>query len=121
MLEQSKLWIEVVAIAIEFAATAVIGLAVGEAALRATVLFVRRGAPQRAKDDLRLGLARWLAVGLEFALAADILRTAVAPTWHDIGQLAAIAALRTALNFFLGKEIQGEGPTIREFAVKGDA
>ena len=46
-------------------------------------------------------------MALEFELAADILRTAVAPTWSEIGQLAAIAALRTALNFFLQREIDG--------------
>ena len=54
---------------------------------------------------VRLKLGRWLALALEFELAADILRTAVAPTWSEIGQLAAIAALRTALNFFLQREI----------------
>jgi uncharacterized membrane protein len=39
-------------------------------------------------------------------LAADIIRTAIAPTWADIGQLAAIAALRTFLNYFLDKDIE---------------
>jgi uncharacterized membrane protein len=57
---------------------------------------------------MRLTLGRWLWVALEFELAAEILRTAVAPTWNEIGQLAAIAALRTALNYFLGKEIVKE-------------
>jgi uncharacterized membrane protein len=46
-----------------------------------------------------------MAGRLEFELAADILRTAVAPTWNEIGQLAAIIVLRTALNYFLQKEI----------------
>ena len=108
MLEQSKLWIEYLAIAVEIAAAAVIGLAAAEAVVRSVPLFLRRGLPQQAKVDVRLGLGRWLALGLEFALAADILRTAVAPTWHDIGQLAAIAVLRTGLNFFLEKEIVRE-------------
>ena len=44
-------------------------------------------------------------MALELELGADILRTAVAPTWNEIGQLAAIVVLRTALNFFLQKEI----------------
>ena len=35
----------------------------------------------------------------------DILRTAVAPTWEDIGKLAAIAAIRTVLNYFLEREL----------------
>jgi uncharacterized membrane protein len=43
---------------------------------------------------------------LELLLAADILRTAVAPTWEDIGKLAAIAAIGTALNYFLEKELK---------------
>jgi Protein of unknown function (DUF1622) len=55
-----------------------------------------------------LTLGRWLAAALEFELAADILRTAITPTWNDIEQLAAIAALRTALNYFLAKEIEKE-------------
>jgi uncharacterized membrane protein len=63
---------------------------------------------------VRLTLRRWLAVGLEFLLAADILRTAVAPTWDDIGKLAAIAALRTAVNYFLGKEIDKEASGERQ-------
>lgn len=51
--------------------------------------------------QVRLTFARWLAVALEFELAADILNTAVTPSWSDIEKLAAIAALRTALNYFL--------------------
>ena len=57
---------------------------------------------------MRLTLGRWLAVALEFELAADVLNTAVTPTWADIEKLAAIAALRTALNYFLEKEIREE-------------
>jgi uncharacterized membrane protein len=57
---------------------------------------------------VRLNLGRFLALGLEFQLAGDILRTAIAPTFEEIGQLAAIAAIRTALNFFLGREIKEE-------------
>ncbi len=57
---------------------------------------------------IRLRLGRGMSVALELLLAADILRTAVAPTWNDIGQLAAIVVLRTALNFFLDREIRTE-------------
>jgi hypothetical protein len=41
-------------------------------------------------------------------LAADIIGTAMAPTWEEIGMLAAIAVIRTGLNFFLGRELQEE-------------
>lgn len=57
---------------------------------------------------LRLDLGRFLALGLEFQLAGDILRTAIAPTFEEIGQLAAVAAIRTALNYFLSREIEQE-------------
>ncbi|MFY1576056.1 DUF1622 domain-containing protein [Verrucosispora sp. WMMD703] len=57
---------------------------------------------------IRLSLGRFLTLGLEFQLAADILRTALSPTFAQIGQLAAIAAIRTVLNYVLGREIEHE-------------
>lgn len=96
----------------EAVAALIIGLATMEAAISALRLFlpvashhVRPREPQDAKEEVRLKLGRWLAVALEFELGADILRTAVAPTWSEIGQLAAIATIRTILNYFLQKEI----------------
>ena len=68
----------------------------------------------RSFIPVRLTLGRFLALGLEFQLAGDILRTAVAPSWEEIGQLAAIAAIRTVLNYFLGKEIAEERRQIEE-------
>ncbi|SCF17373.1 Uncharacterized membrane protein [Micromonospora purpureochromogenes] len=63
---------------------------------------------------IRLSLGRFLALGLEFQLAADILRTAVSPTFDQIGQLAAIATIRTALNYFLRREIAQEQRQVGE-------
>ena len=63
---------------------------------------------------VRLTLGRFLALGLEFQLASDVLRTAVAPSWEELGQLAAVAAIRTALNYFLSKEIAEERRQIAE-------
>jgi uncharacterized membrane protein len=57
---------------------------------------------------IRLTLGRFLALGLEFQLAGDILSTAVSPTFEEIGQLAAIATIRTGLNYFLAREIKEE-------------
>ena len=57
---------------------------------------------------VRLGLARFLTLALEFQLAADVLGTAISPSWHEIGQLAAIAVIRTALNYSLTREIDNE-------------
>ena len=106
--EQAKNLIEYLARGIEFAAALIIGIAAVEATLKALPLFIRREMPPAAKTEVRLTLGRWLAVGLEFELAADILRTAVTPSWKDIEQLVAIAALRTALNYFLEREIRQE-------------
>ena len=58
-----------------------------------------------AMSEIRLTLGRWLALALELALAADILRTVMLPTWDEIGKLAAIVVLRTVLNYFLQKEM----------------
>jgi uncharacterized membrane protein len=58
---------------------------------------------------VRLTLARYLALALEFQLGADILSTAIAPSWEQIGKLAAIAVIRTGLNYFLMKEMETEG------------
>jgi len=89
----------------------VIAAAVIEAAIRTVPLLFRHAetanadASHEAKEEVRLRLGRWLALALEFELGADILRTAVAPTWSEIGQLGAIAFIRTALNYFLQQEI----------------
>ena len=64
----------------------------------------------RTADEMRgraiwLRYATWILLALEFALAADLVRTAVAPTWDDISKLAVIATIRTMLNYFLAKDI----------------
>jgi len=79
------------------------------------VLFsVGRGKRADSFVTIRLDLGRFLALGLEFQLASDLLRTAVAPTFREIGQLAAVAAIRTSLNFFLAREIREEREEVRQ-------
>ena len=56
--------------------------------------------------ESRNHLGHSLSLGLEFLIGADILRTAITPSWQDIGQLAAIVGIRTVLNFFLSKELK---------------
>ncbi|MEX2264861.1 MAG: DUF1622 domain-containing protein [Bryobacteraceae bacterium] len=55
---------------------------------------------------IRLTLSRYLSLALEFQLASDILSTLIAPTWQDLGRLAATAAIRTALNYSLSREMK---------------
>ena len=49
--------------------------------------------------------ARWLVAALTFQLAADVIESALTPSWDDIGRLAAIAVIRTFLNFFLERDL----------------
>ncbi len=95
------LWLK---LAIEATGALVIGAGMTLAARR----FLRGSFPPRVEDfiDVRLTLARFLAIALEFQLGADILSTAVAPSWDAIGKLGAIAVIRTALNYFLSREMQ---------------
>jgi uncharacterized membrane protein len=70
------------------------------------VLVTHRTLDPVARRAIFVGFAGWIILALEFALGADIVRSAIAPTWEQIGQLAAIAAIRTALNYFLEKEVE---------------
>jgi uncharacterized membrane protein len=88
------------------------------------VRFVLVSLRSRQAQDyvpIRLDFGRFLALGLDFQLAGDILRTAIAPTFTEIGQLAAIATIRTALNFFLAREIKEERAEIAQRDDERDA
>lgn len=61
---------------------------------------------QSAQQAIRLELGLSLALSLEFLLAADIVGTAVSPSWDAIAKLASITGIRTFLNFFLQKEVR---------------
>ena len=76
----------------------------------AIVGLIRHLLHQRGKPftPIRLAFARYLVLALELQLAADILSTAVSPSWDGIGKLAAIALIRTVLNHFLNNEIEQE-------------
>ena len=47
----------------------------------------------------------FFSLGLSFLIGASILKTSLAPTWNDIGQLGAIIVLRTTLNYLLLRAI----------------
>ncbi len=92
---------------VEGVGVAVVAVAILLALWRYAGSLVRRAAPF-PPESLRLDLGRSLALALEFLLGADILRTAVEPTWEEIARLAAIAAIRTGLNYFLQRELASE-------------
>ncbi len=105
MEETAKAIARYLSIAVEILGALVIGIALLQFLMEyAKNLLARK--PYFSNSWLRVRFGSSLALALELLLAADILRTAVAPTWDDIGKLAAVAAIRTALNYFLEKELK---------------
>ena len=110
-----KMIVGYLAAAAEIAAALVIAVAI----LRGITLYIWQsfqGAGRHIDfpENIRLRLGRVLALGLEFTVASDILRTAVAPTRQDILNLGAIVMLRSLLNYFLEREIRlGEQRTVQ--------
>lgn len=83
--------------------------------LHLAIILNRRHHPQGFPfNQIRLRFGTWLALALEFQLGADILATTVAPTLATLARLAAIAVIRTFLNYFLSKEIEAESALERE-------
>jgi len=85
---------------------AILAIAIGS--LQGAIGLTRLLLIRASEDELRstwLAIGRWLVAGLTFQLAADIVETTLAPSWDDIGKLAAIAAIRTALNYFLNRDM----------------
>jgi len=94
-------------IALVLEAIAIVLIAFGSVhALLRTARLLVAGSGQVGARRVFLGLARWLVLALEFTLAADVVRTTISPSWQDIGQLAAIALIRTFLNYFLERDLE---------------
>jgi len=94
------------ALGIEAAAALLIVIGAVEALVRVLPAEFRRQRPPGNRRAAWIGFALWLMLGLEFELGADVIRTAISPTWTDIGQLGAIATIRTVLNYFLEKDVE---------------
>jgi len=109
MEEFFKALLENVALGVEVGAALFIAFGAVEAIyhIGLGLLGATESAFRRKQVWVRFGV--WLLLALEFELAADVLRSAISPTWDDIGQLGAIAAIRTFLNYFLEKDIEKYG------------
>jgi uncharacterized membrane protein len=95
------------ALLVEAAAVLVVTFGAAEAFVRLVPLIVRpASAGHGARKAVWRRFGTWLLLGLEFTLAADIIRSVVSPTWEDIGQLGAIAVIRTFLNYFLEHDLE---------------
>jgi uncharacterized membrane protein len=95
-----------VALVLEALSILMIAIGAVQASFGAVWPALRNKATHGVRRAAWLSMARWLMLSLEFMLAADVVRTAVAPTWDEIGQLAAIAVIRTFLNFFLERDLE---------------
>jgi len=112
-----------VALAVEAAAVLLIAIGAAEALAHVLTKEFRQHSPG-VRRSAWIRFAVWLVLGLEFELGADVIRTAISPTWSDIGQLGAIATIRTVLNYFLEKDVEkysdarkpGEEPRITRAA-----
>ena len=91
---------------VEAIGAAVVGFGSVAAAIR--LLLTLLGIRDYSNTEIRLFLGRYLALGLEFQIGADILSTAISPTFNDVLLLGAIVVIRTVLNYFLSKELERE-------------
>jgi uncharacterized membrane protein len=96
----------VVALLVEGAAVAIVAYGALEAFVKLVWIVVRPGATHGERKALWRRFGMWLLLGLEFELAADIIGSVISPTWQDIGELVAIAVIRTFLNYFLEKDLE---------------
>jgi uncharacterized membrane protein len=86
--------------------TGALWIAVGVAYASAELIAAHLRGRTASFTAIRLTFSRYLSLALEFQLASDILSTAIAPSWTEIGKLGATAVLRTGLNYFLTREIR---------------
>jgi uncharacterized membrane protein len=94
-----------VALAVETVAVVVVAFGAAQAMISVLMAFVRGTRPTGWPRPIWARFGGWLLGGLQFALAADIVRSTIAPTWEQIGELAAIAAIRTFLSYFLERDL----------------
>ena len=93
-------------LAVEAIGAAIIGIGVLLTTFRYTLSLLELR--KYSNSEIRLHLGSYLALGLDFQLGANILGTAVSPTFEEVQLLAAIVLIRTVLNCFLSKELERE-------------
>ena len=91
---------------VEVAAVLIVTFGSAEAFVKLVWIVATPGATHGERKAIWRRLGTWLLLGLEFELAADIIGSVISPSWHDIGELGAIAAIRTFLNYFLEKDLE---------------
>lgn len=97
---------EYVALALD--AVAVLLVAAGAVIAVGRILRLARARPAGPGQvqPVFIEFGRWLVAALTFQLGSDIVGTTVTPTWDDLGRLAAVAAIRTFLTYFLDRDLE---------------
>lgn len=120
-----EVWLQVVTkhaiVVINAMALVIIVIGTIEAFVRGLGALLRSSTSDHDHRTVWIRYGRWLVAGLTFQLAADIIETSITPSWEDIGRLAAVALIRTFLNFVLNRELAemrdrpepAAGPTAR--------
>jgi len=95
-----------VALIVEAIAILIIAIGSIEALVKMFRIMFAAHATGLQKRGVWLEFARWLVAALTFQLAADVVNTSFSPTWDEVGRLAAVAAIRTFLSYFLDHEVE---------------
>ena len=103
-----------VALAVETIAVLIVAFGALHAVVGILLALIRGPRHEGWGRQIWVTFGTWLLGGLQFALAADIVRSAISPTWEQIGQLAAIAAIRTFLSYFLERDLMELGHLRKE-------
>jgi uncharacterized membrane protein len=102
-----------VAIGVGVIGVVVVGWGVLKGALRFLVdelaALASRGAKDVPLEKIRADVGRHLLLGLEFLIAADIMRTIAQPALEQVIILAIIVAIRTVLSFFITRDVERAG------------
>ena len=107
-IEMFRTVVEQVGLVIDAAGVLVVVVGIVVAAIR---LLIRSSAPIGKYKQFRQDLGRGILLGLEFLVAADIIRTvAVTPTLESVLVLGLIVVIRTFLSLALQMEVEGRLP-----------
>jgi uncharacterized membrane protein len=117
MREGLTFFVENASLIINAMAAVVVAFGTIEVFLRSLHDVFRPSAGSYLLRDRYLRYVRWLVAGLTFQLAADIIGTTTGMSWDEIGRLAAIAAIRTFLSYFLDRDMA----EVRKLQEKTDA
>jgi uncharacterized membrane protein len=110
----------IAAASIEAAAVFIVFFGSVEAFIKLLPVMARPRASHGQRKAIWRRYGTWLLLGLEFELAADIIESVISPTWMDIGELGAIAVIRTFLNYFLEKDLDSAQETEGAANVEAD-